>query len=103
MFSYLYRKTSCMIVPTMALEEIAMQYQGDMDNILAKRYSLQPKFSSLVKKSRKFPVVAQYEYISHTNHNRYFFNYSAQKRGEWFSTGWKSDRREHFSRITALF
>lgn len=72
-----------MIVPTMTLEEVAKQYSGDMDNLLAKRYSLQPKFSSLVKKSRRFPVVAQYEYISHTNHNRYFFNYSAQKRGEW--------------------
>ena len=67
----------------MTLEEVAKQYSGDMDNLLAKRYSLQPKFSSLVKKSRRFPVVAQYEYISHTNHNRYFFNYSAQKRGEW--------------------
>lgn len=72
-----------MIVPSMTLEEVAQQYKGDMDNLLAKRYSLQPKFSSLVKKSRRFPVSAQYEYISHVNHNRYIFSYTAKKRGEW--------------------
>lgn len=72
-----------MIVPTMTLEEVAKQYKGDMDNLMAKRYSLQPKFETLVKRSSRFPVVDQYEYISHTNHNRYFFNYSANKRSEW--------------------
>lgn len=72
-----------MIVPTMTLEEIARQYMGDFPNFIAKRRSLQPKFETLVKRSSRYPVTAQYEYISHTNKNRYFFCYSAFKRGDW--------------------
>ena len=72
-----------MIVATMSLEEVARQYQGDYGDILAKRKYLQPKFETLVKRSSRFPVRAQYEYVSHTNHNRYLFFYSADKRGEW--------------------
>jgi len=72
-----------MIVDSMTLEEVAAQYKGDLDDLLAKRKYFQPKFSSFVKRSTRFPVRAQYEYISHTNHNKYFFCYSAQKRGEW--------------------
>lgn len=67
----------------MTLEEVARQFQGDYSNILAKRKTFQPKFSSLVKRSSRFPVRAQYEYISHTNHNRYIYFYSAEKRGQW--------------------
>lgn len=67
----------------MTLEECAEQYRGDLHDILAKRMYFQPKFSSLVKKSRRFPVRAQYEYISHTNHNRYIYSYSAAKRSDW--------------------
>lgn len=72
-----------MIVPSMTLEEVARQFQGDYSDILAKRKTFQPKFSSLVKRSSRFPVRVQYEYISHTNHNRYIYFYSAEKRGEW--------------------
>ena len=72
-----------MIVPTMTLEEIARQYMGDFPNFIAKRRSLQPKFETLVKRSSRYPVTAQYEYISHTNKNRYFFCYSAFKHGDW--------------------
>ena len=67
----------------MTLEEVARQFQGDYSDILAKRKSFQPKFSSLVKRSSRFPVRAQYEYISHTNRNRYIYFYSAEKRGQW--------------------
>ena len=72
-----------MIVPTMTLEEIARQYMGDFPNFIAKRHSFQPKFETLVKRSSRYPVTAQYEYISHTNKNRYFFCYSAFKRSDW--------------------
>lgn len=72
-----------MIVPTMTLEEVANQYQGDYGDLLAKRKFFQPKFSSLVKRSSRFPLKVQYEYTSHTNHNKYIFCYSAAKRGEW--------------------
>lgn len=67
----------------MTLEEVAKQFQGDYSDILAKRKTFQPKFSSLVKRSSRFPVRAQYEYISHTNRNRYIYFYSAEKRGQW--------------------
>ena len=67
----------------MTLEEIARQYMGDFPNFIAKRRGLQPKFETLVKRSSRYPVTAQYEYISHTNKNRYFFCYSAFKRGDW--------------------
>ena len=67
----------------MTLEEVARQFQGDYSDILAKRKTFQPKFSSLVKRSSRFPVRAQYEYISHTNRNRYIYFYSAEKRGQW--------------------
>lgn len=72
-----------MIVATMSLDEVARQYMGDYGDILAKRKYLQPKFETLCKRSSRFPVRAQYEYVSHTNHNRYLFFYSADKRGEW--------------------
>ncbi len=67
----------------MTLEEIARQYMGDFPNFIAKRHSFQPKFETLVKRSSRYPVTAQYEYISHTNKNRYFFCYSAFKRSDW--------------------
>ena len=67
----------------MTLEEVASQFQGDYSDLLAKRKTFQPKFSSLVKRSSRFPVRAQYEYISHTNRNRYIYFYSAEKRGQW--------------------
>lgn len=72
-----------MIVPTMSLEEIARQYMGDFPNFVAKRRSFQPKFETLVKRSTRYPVTAQYEYTSHINKNRYFFCYSAFKRSDW--------------------
>ncbi|MBO4761201.1 MAG: hypothetical protein J5520_05550 [Bacteroidales bacterium] len=72
-----------MIVPTMTLEEIARQYLGDFPNFVAKRRCFQPKFETLVKRSTRYPVTVQYEYISHTNKNRYFFCYSAFKRSDW--------------------
>ena len=72
-----------MIVPTMTLEEIARQYMGDFPNFIAKRHSFQPKFETLVKRSSRYPVTAQYEYISHTNKNRYVFCSSAFKRSDW--------------------
>lgn len=67
----------------MTLEEIARQYMGDFPNFIAKRHSFQPKFETLVKRSSRYPVTTQYEYISHTNKNRYFFCYSAFKRSDW--------------------
>jgi len=70
----------------MTLEEIARQYMGDIPNFIAKRHSFQPKFETLVKRSSRYPVTAQYEYISHTNKNRYFFCYSAFKRSDWKAT-----------------
>lgn len=72
-----------MIVSTMSLEEIARQYLGDFPNFVAKRHSFQPKFETLVKRSTRYPVTAQYEYVSHINRNRYFFCYSAFKRSDW--------------------
>lgn len=72
-----------MIVETMTLEEIARQYMGDFPNFVAKRHYFQPKFQSLVKRSTRFPVTAQYEYISHINKNRYLFCYTAFKRSDW--------------------
>ncbi len=67
----------------MTLEEIARQYLGDFPNFIAKRHSFQAKFETLVKRSARYPVTAQYEYISYTNKNRYFFCYSAFKRSDW--------------------
>lgn len=72
-----------MIVPSMTLEDVARQFQGDYGDLLAKRKYFQPKFSSLAKRSSRFPLSAQYDYISHTNHNRYIYFYSVQKRGQW--------------------
>ena len=72
-----------MIVPTMTLEEIARQYMGDFPNFVSKRRSLQPKFETLVKRSSRYPVTAQYEYTSHNNRNKYYFCYSAFKRSDW--------------------
>lgn len=72
-----------MIVPSMTLEDVARQFQGDYGDLLAKRKYFQPKFSSLAKRSTRFPLSAQYDYVSHTNHNRYIYFYSVHKRGQW--------------------
>jgi hypothetical protein len=37
----------------MTLEEVAKQYKGEKDNLMAKRYSLQQKFETLVKRKTK--------------------------------------------------
>ena len=67
----------------MSYEEIADQYMDDFPNLLSKGKTFQVKFGSLVKRSRKYPVTAQYEYTSHIGKNRYLFCYTAYKRSDW--------------------
>ena len=74
-----------MILPGMTYEEMAAQYLGDLHDIMAKKKTFQAKFSSYVKRSRSkaYPMTAQYEYVSHTNRNRYLYCYTAFKRSDW--------------------
>lgn len=72
-----------MITPTMTLDEAAVQYRDDLQDILNKRKDFQHRVSSMAKRTRRFPLDVQYEYISHRNRNRYIFFYHVGKRGGW--------------------
>ena len=74
-----------MILPDMTYTEMAAQYLGDFQNLLAKKKVFQARFGSLVKRSRSrpFPMTAQYEHVCHSSRNRYLFCYTAFKRSDW--------------------
>jgi hypothetical protein len=60
----------------MTLEEVAKQYKGEKDNLMAKRYSLQQKFETLVKRKTK----VEWELVSLAHNLRKYVAYKAKSK-----------------------